>query len=62
MMVTVYFKSKTHAEVVAVFPDEDMYNTCFEVLDIEAKKHRMIVTESVQDEIELDSLLEKIDS
>lgn len=46
-MVKVYFESKAHAQIVAVFADEELYNACLPVLEAEAKKARMIVTESV---------------
>jgi hypothetical protein len=49
-MVKVYFESKCHAELVATFDTEELYDLCFPALEKEAKKHRMIVTESIEDE------------
>ena len=49
-MVKVYFESRFHAELVAIFDTEELYDLCFPVLEKEAKKHRMIVTESIEDE------------
>ena len=49
-MVKVYFESKFHAELVAIFDTEELYDLCFPSLEKEAKKHRMIVTESIEDE------------
>lgn len=45
-MIKVYFESNQHAEVVATFEDEELYTLCLPVLEAEAKKARMIVTES----------------
>ncbi len=47
-MVKVYFESSSHAELVAIFEDEDLYSKCLDVLQKEANNHRMIVTESVE--------------
>ena len=46
-MIKVYFESNSHAEHVATFNSEDVYNACLPALEAEAKKHRMTVTESV---------------
>ena len=48
-MVKVYFESRFHAELVAIFDTEELYDLCFPSLEKEAKKHRMIVTESIED-------------
>lgn len=56
-MVTVYNESKAHAEIVAVFADDETYNACVKALEKDAKKHRMIVTESVTSE-SLDDLID----
>lgn len=50
-MVKVYFETPngSYAEHVATFKDEDTYILCLEALEKEAKKHRMIVTESVNE-------------
>jgi hypothetical protein len=52
-MIKVFFESKYHAEEVATFTDEDVYNTCLPLLKKLAKKGRMIVTESVEESDEL---------
>ena len=49
MKITVYFESKTHAEIAAIFTDEDTYDACFPALEKIAKEARMIVTESVEE-------------
>ena len=49
MYVKVYFESKNHAELVATFDTEELYIACFPALEEEAKKHRMILTESCED-------------
>ena len=46
-MVKVYFESKSHAESVATFTTKQTYMSCLHSLKEEAKKHRMVVTESV---------------
>lgn len=50
-MVKVYFETPngSYAEVVAIFDNEETYDLCFPVLEEEAKKNRMIVTESIID-------------
>lgn len=45
-MLKVYFESKTHAELVATFETEELYIKCLPILEEEARKTRMIVTES----------------
>lgn len=48
-MVKVYFESKVHAELVAMFDCEETYNACLPSLERFAKSNRMIVTESVDE-------------
>ncbi len=51
-MITVYFETPKHsyAEKVATFNSEETYISCLKALEKEAKKHRMVVTESVYEE------------
>jgi len=49
MTVKVYFESKVHAEIVAIFVDEDTYDVCLPALEKLAKEARMIVTASVEE-------------
>ena len=49
-MVKVYFTSKWHSELVAIFDTEENYMICVSALEKEAKKNRMIITESIEDE------------
>lgn len=51
-MIKVYFEYKGHAELVATFEDEDIYDVCRWVLAEEAEKAGMILTESVGEEDE----------
>lgn len=51
-MVKVYFESSSHAELVAIFPNEELYDVCSAALEEEAKKGRMITTESCDEEDE----------
>ena len=50
MKITVYFESKTHAEIAAIFPNEDTYDACFPALEKIAKEARMTVTESLEED------------
>jgi len=56
-MIKVYFESKNHAELVAKFNSEELYNLCLPVLVLEAQKHRMVVTESVDDDSEITTFM-----
>lgn len=49
-MLKVYFESRSHAETVAYFDDEDLYMACLPALEKYAKANRMIVTESLNEE------------
>ena len=49
-MVKVYFESKNHAELVAVFDTEEQYDVCIAVLEQLATTNNMILTESINDE------------
>jgi hypothetical protein len=51
-MVKVYAESNCHAELIAVFPNEEVYDACSDALDRYAAKARMIITESVEEEEE----------
>lgn len=44
--VVAYFESDVHAEIVAIFPSEDKYDLFWEVLETEAKKIGMKLTET----------------
>lgn len=48
-MVRVYFESYLHAELVATFETEELYNQCLPMLEAEAKKQRMTVTETIDE-------------
>ena len=48
-MVKVFFESKGHAELVAIFDTEELYMACLPILEYQAKENRMIVTESIVD-------------
>mgnify|MGYP006189176299 CR=1 FL=1 len=55
-MVKVYFESGCHAEMVAIFDSEELYNLCSEALEKAAAEAGMIVTESIIDELEITDL------
>lgn len=46
-MVKVYAESNSHAELIAIFDSEEVYEACSDALDKYAAKSRMIVTESL---------------
>lgn len=48
-MVSVYFESKTHSELVAVIDTEELYGKLRPLLAKEAKKSNMKLTESIDD-------------
>ena len=49
-MVKVYFETKTHAELIAIFDNEDAYMACIDALKLYAKKHRGFITESIEEQ------------
>ena len=49
-MIKVYAESKNHAELWATFENEALYIKCLPVLEAQAHKDRMIITESVEEE------------
>ena len=46
-MVKVYAESNSHAELIAIFDNEEVYDACSDALDKYAANSRMIVTESL---------------
>jgi hypothetical protein len=67
-MIKVYFETNTGAiraaYLVAIFEDDELYNKCLPILEAEAKRKGMIITESASDkDIEkLDAMLYAIDA
>ncbi len=61
-MVRVYFESNSHAELVATFETEELYNQCLPVLEAEAKKQRMTVTETIDETFDVNEPETYIDS
>jgi hypothetical protein len=61
-MVKVYFETEklNYSELVAVFRDEELYMLALPALEEEAKKHRMIVTESLVFEVSMNTLEDEI--
>lgn len=53
MAVKVFFNSKQHSELVAVFDSEAQYNVCVEPLEKLAKSWRMELSESVHEDMEI---------
>jgi len=47
MIIRVYAESSSHAELWAMFYDEQTYLDCLPKLKKKAKKNRMIITESI---------------
>jgi len=46
-MIKVYFESKSHAELIATFESEELFNACLPILEQQAKDKGMKLTESV---------------
>jgi len=57
IMIRVYVESSVGAEQVAIFEDDSLYNDCLPIIERYAKdKNWDIVSESVEDWLELDDL------
>jgi hypothetical protein len=52
-MIKVYFEAFGYAELVAVFRDEETYQACLPALEILAEKNRMYITESVEEDLQI---------
>ena len=48
-MIKVYAESRNHAELWATFEDEELYIHCLPILERQAKKCGMIITEELRD-------------
>lgn len=48
-MIRVYFESNAHAELVATFESEELYNACLPILEKTASEQRMVVTETIDE-------------
>lgn len=46
-MIKVYFETNIHSELVAIFKTEEMYMKCLPILEKQAAKVRMTVSESI---------------
>jgi hypothetical protein len=55
-MIKVYFESQSHAELVAIFDNEETYDACLPALEKLAKESGMVVTESIDEESNLNEL------
>lgn len=58
-MIKVYFESGRHAELVATFESESVYMACLPILEVLASEQRMIVTENIEIDIEMDLQYQK---
>lgn len=56
-MIKVYFETKHSAELIAVFESEEVYSLCVPALEKEAEKRGMILTESVEENIDLSEII-----
>ena len=48
-MIRVYFESSNHAELVAIFDDEETFDKCRAILAGVAREARMKLTESIDE-------------
>ena len=55
MKITVYFENGKHAEVVAHFSSDELYNACLPILEEEARKSGYVVTESMNEDEEIEN-------
>lgn len=55
-MIKVFFEDGRTAELVAIFADDEMYQAALPALEMEAQTTGLFVTESVQDDIDIDQL------
>jgi hypothetical protein len=55
-MIRVYFESSSHAELVATFETDELYNRCLPTLEKEAERMDMMVTESMVDDEEAERM------
>lgn len=46
-MVKVYFETNSHAELIAVFENEQLYMKCLHALEDHADRNNGIITESI---------------
>jgi len=60
-MVKVYFESNSHAELVAIFDTEELYDMCSGSLAKSARESRMIVTVSIDEENDLQEQVNNYD-
>jgi hypothetical protein len=56
-MVKVYFEGRNDAELVAMFDNDDTYAMCAKILERFAKRNGKVLTESVEEDIELSDLI-----
>jgi len=50
-MIKVFFESNTHAELIAVFENEDIYLSCVPVFEKLAQERGVFLTESIEEEM-----------
>lgn len=55
-MIKVYFESKSHSKLVAIFDTDELYNICLPSLEKEAENRQMKLTESVIEDVETHQL------
>lgn len=56
-MVKVYFEGRNCSELVAIFDNDNTYAICAEILECFAKRNGKVLTESVEEDIELSNLI-----
>jgi hypothetical protein len=47
-MIKVYFEKGLHADLVATFESEDLYELCAPILEAQAEKEGYIITEAFE--------------
>jgi len=58
-MVKVYFQTadKSYSYLAAIFDDEQMYMACLQSLESDAESRGFIVTETIEENLDLDNLV-----
>ena len=50
LTIKVYFETKTHAELIVCFADEETYINCLPALEKQAEKQGYFITESIEED------------
>lgn len=57
-MVKVYFENDNYSQLIAVFDNESLYLLCLPHLELEAVKQNCVVTESIENRLNLEHIID----